>query len=239
MYSTEINGEVFSFGTSGLLYRSNKLMYDRGTETLWVQFYGTPAIGPLAGSGLELEVLPHALTTWREWLALHPDTTVLDIATGLYPTTTYQPEYDPTSPYYEYRTSPDPIFPVYERSTLLPDKELILGVNVQGLPKAYPLRLIQERGVVEDVIGQTAVVVLPTDDGQGARVYESGALSFSAVREQDGTLTVTDGAGRGWRIQEQALVLEDDPQQTLPRLEARVAYWFGWFQFHPTTTVYE
>ena len=31
---TKIDGQVFEFGTSGLLYRSNKSMYDRGTETL-------------------------------------------------------------------------------------------------------------------------------------------------------------------------------------------------------------
>ena len=35
MYSAEMNGEVMSFGTSGWLYQSNKLMYDRGTKTLW------------------------------------------------------------------------------------------------------------------------------------------------------------------------------------------------------------
>ncbi len=42
MYSTEINGVVTEFGTSGWLYRSNKLMYDRRTNTLWHQFLGEP-----------------------------------------------------------------------------------------------------------------------------------------------------------------------------------------------------
>jgi hypothetical protein len=52
-------------------------------------------------------------------------------------------------------------------------------------------------------------------------------------------LTVEDGPGRRWRAQEDALVLVDDPSRRLARLESRVSYWFGWFQFHPTTAVYE
>ena len=77
MYSTEIEGQVWEFGTSGLLFRSNKLMYDRGTKSLWHQFTGEPVVGALVGSGIELELLPIVLTTWGDWLAAHPDTTVL------------------------------------------------------------------------------------------------------------------------------------------------------------------
>lgn len=64
MYSTTVDGEVLSFGTSGMLYHSNKLMYDRGAKTLWHQFLGEPVVGPLADSGVKLELIPVALTTW-------------------------------------------------------------------------------------------------------------------------------------------------------------------------------
>ena len=64
--------EPFVFGTSGLLYRSNKLMYDQATHSLWHQFTGRPVVGPLTGSGIELEVLPVAITSWRDWRAQHP-----------------------------------------------------------------------------------------------------------------------------------------------------------------------
>ena len=65
MYSTEVNGQVLEFGTSGLLFRSNKLMYDRATLSLWHQFLGEPVVGSLANSGIKLEVLPVLLTTWE------------------------------------------------------------------------------------------------------------------------------------------------------------------------------
>ena len=51
MYSARVNGQPTTFGTSGLLFRSNKLMYDRATNTLWHQFTGEPVIGELAGMG--------------------------------------------------------------------------------------------------------------------------------------------------------------------------------------------
>src|SRR6516162_9739222 len=67
----------FTFGSSGLLYRSNKLMYDRLTDTLWNQFTGSPAVGPLVGSGIALTLLPVTLTTWTQWRLRHPGTQVL------------------------------------------------------------------------------------------------------------------------------------------------------------------
>ena len=228
-----------SFGTSGLLYRSNKLMYDRGTETLWVQFEGKPAVGSLADSGLELEVLPVTLTTWGDWVALHPETTVLDINTGIYPASSYLPEDDPVSAYFEYRVGAGPIFPTHGISDLLPQKSSVLGLNINGQPKAYPLTLVKEREIVNDAAGGREVVVISTDDGKGARGYERGGLTFSDPQIMHRVLTVEDGQGRRWRVQEDALVLVDDPSRRLARLESRVSYWFGWFQFHPTTAVYE
>ena len=56
-----IDGERVQFGTSGFLYQSNKLMFDRKTETLWHQFRGVPAVGPLVGTGAKLEILPMTL----------------------------------------------------------------------------------------------------------------------------------------------------------------------------------
>ena len=63
MYSTRLRGRVTTFGSSGLLYRSNKLMFDRATYTLWSQLLCEPVIGPLAGSGIKLEFFPVNLTT--------------------------------------------------------------------------------------------------------------------------------------------------------------------------------
>ena len=53
-YESIVDGQHIRFGTSGLLYRSNKVMFDQGTKSLWNTFEGVPVIGSLVGSGLQL-----------------------------------------------------------------------------------------------------------------------------------------------------------------------------------------
>ena len=88
-----MRGTTYTFGSSGLLFRSNKLMYDHQTNSLWHHLTGEPVVGPLASGGIRLRVLPVVITTWKEWRAEHPDTRVLDLKTG------YQRDYTPGRPY--------------------------------------------------------------------------------------------------------------------------------------------
>ena len=143
MYSAKINGEPTTFGTSGMLYRSNKVMYDRLTNSLWNHLTGEPVIGPLWDSGIKLDFYPVLLTTWEEWLQLHPDTTVLDRETGLYPADFYAPEEDPQAIYYSYFNSPETMFPVPDRDDRLETKDVVLGVQLNDSYKALLLRSIE------------------------------------------------------------------------------------------------
>ena len=52
LYETTRDGVEYSLGTSGFLFRSNKLMYDRDTQSLWNTLWGRPVIGPLVGQGI-------------------------------------------------------------------------------------------------------------------------------------------------------------------------------------------
>ena len=106
MYSAKIDGEATTFGTSGFLYRSNKIMYDRKTDTLWSSLTGVPVIGELARrDDLRLDYFPVSLTTWAEWLEERPHTKVLSNETGYYspsrdtkPSRTRAPSTTPTAP---------------------------------------------------------------------------------------------------------------------------------------------
>lgn len=82
LYRTIHQGVDYEFGTSGFLYRSNKLMYDHATKSLWSTFEGKPVVGPLVGQGIQLESLPIVTTTWGSWKARHPKTKVLSLETG-------------------------------------------------------------------------------------------------------------------------------------------------------------
>ncbi|MBX3374849.1 MAG: DUF3179 domain-containing protein [Phycisphaeraceae bacterium] len=66
------------FGTSGLVYNSNPLLYDRtdhrGDESLWIQWRGEAISGPQAGE--RLERLPALVLRWSDWLEMWPQTTL-------------------------------------------------------------------------------------------------------------------------------------------------------------------
>jgi hypothetical protein len=239
VYSTGIDGDRVEFGTSGMLYRSNKLMYDRKTNTLWNQFTGVPAAGSLVGTGIRLELLPVVTTTWGEWLEAHPDTMVLAQETGLYPGRFYRSEWDARSIYFNYRESPLTMFPIWRNSDDLAAKGQVLGLRVNGEVKAYPLEALRADKVVNDELGGQPLVVI-TVGRIGSRAYEREGYTFSLEEDADGEdIVLTDNDGQLWQIGEDALVRVDDPSVHLPRIPTHNAYWFGWYSFYPETEAYQ
>ena len=239
------NGEVYDFGSSGFLFRSNKLMYDRQTRTLWNQLTGEPVLGPLAGSGVRMDLLPVVLTTWQEWRTQHPDTMVVDIDTG------YRRPYELGAAYGDYFSSTETMFPVWQRDDLLATKDQIYALRIDEQPVAYPIEILVEEGVVNDTVGETnLVLVAPSDPvtawgttrngrpvgyivGSEVRAFNRGEFQFSPGPSAD---VVVDEQGNAWQVTEEALVGPDG--LTSPRINGHLAYWFGWFSFFPNTLVY-
>ena len=243
MYSARINGQPTTFGTSGLLYRSNKVMYDRQTYSLWNQLTGEPVIGPLWDSGLKLEFFPVVLTTWDEWLALHPDTTVLAQDTGVYPASFYVPEDNLRAIYYSYFNTPDTMFPVPDRDDRLETKDIVLGVGLNDSYKAYSSEALRMSRIVNDAVGGEEIVVLGSAVSEGARAYRRGDNTFRLAASDNGAqpgipLTIEDTDGGTWRVTEGFLVNSADETEMLERIPTHMSFWFGWFQFHPDTELY-
>ena len=236
LYDTTVEDTTFIFRTSGLLYRSNKLMYDDKTKTLWNQMTGKPVVGELVDSGIQLKVLPVTLTTWDEWLESHPDTLALDINTGYI--RNYAPEGTSGAAYIEYFGSPDTMFPVAQRSDKLETKELVFALNLNDVPKAYPLRILREEIISNDVLGELNLVLI-TDPASGAvRAYERGDRVFQSMSRDEGIKELLSQDGAKWEITEDALINKSQPSQRLSRLSGHMAFWFGWFAFYPETLVY-
>ena len=124
-FESVADGEHHKFGTSGMLYRSNKLMFDHGTKSLWNTFEGVPVVGPLVGSGLRLT--PHAVvtTTWGEWKARHPATTVLSLETG------HRRNYAEGAAYRAYFGTDALMFQVSRMDTRLPNKEEVVVMRLR------------------------------------------------------------------------------------------------------------
>lgn len=224
LYETDVAGRdaPFDFGSSGFLYRSNKLMFDRETNSLWNQFTGKPVVGELVGSDIELKVRPVAISSWKKWLARHPDTQVLSIDTG------FNRDYTPGKPYASYFNSPDLMFPARVDNTNLAAKDYVYALRLGDTEKAWSLNLFADDMVLNDVIGDRKIVLIGDPASRTVRAYESDGLNFTA-HETDGETLIADA--QEWRITEDALVSADEKR--LNRLPGHIAYWFAWQNFRP------
>ncbi|MBT8152482.1 DUF3179 domain-containing protein [Epibacterium ulvae] len=114
--------------TSGLLIRSNKVMYDVNSYSVFDTFLGTAVTGPLARKGVALTQAGVVTTTWGDWKKAHPNTTVLieDLALGR--------DFD----FRNGRDANGPIFPVGDVDPRLPVHEDVIGiVAASGKPIAF------------------------------------------------------------------------------------------------------
>jgi hypothetical protein len=230
---------TLTFGTSGLLYRSNKLMVDRDTGTLWSNITGRAVVGQLAepppdgGSVPELTPLPVTTTTWGEWRARHPETTVLALDESR--ARRWGFDYRPGA---ADRARQGVSFPVWQKSAALDPKAEVYTLRLGGVPKAYPLERLEEAGVVNDTVGGEALVLVSDPASGAVRAYRRGGLTFRW--SDDGSLALIDGEERPWSLTEEALVpAPDSGLMPLERLPGNNAFWFGWFGFYPDTEVYE
>lgn len=246
-----IDGELLDFGTSGRLYKSNLVMYDRQTNSLWPQVLGVAVQGPLLGT--ELVMIPMQLVAWDDWAAEHPDGKVLSTDTGArrpYGTNPYEGYDDPNS---------NPSFGVdpAEVDPRLPPKERVLGVRVGEDAVAFPYTQLQDRSlgwsVARETVGGEDVVVFwkagavsAVDAGLIEQSREVGAAG-SFRPEADGE-ELTFSAGPGGIVDEETgsrwdifgRAVEGPLQGTqLDRIVGVESFWFDWSGFFADTRIFE
>lgn len=222
LFDGRVAGRVapFRFGSSGLLFRSNKLMYDRATDSLWNQFTGRPVIGALVGSGVQLAPLALVTTDWQSWKTSHPDTTVLSLATGV------TRDYAPGVAYRAYFASPKVAFPAALGDQRHAAKDKVFGLRLPGGVKAYPLDRFTGGAVINDQVGLQNVVLIGDAAREEVRAYARDAQAFTAA----GPGAVQAG-GVIWQISETEL--RGPGGRSLARLPGHIAYWFAWAGYFP------
>lgn len=168
-----IEGKRYTFGVSGLLYKSDVLMYDHQTESLWSQLKMEAVTGPLTGARLNIK--PLVLTTWGKWREEHSETLVLSLDTG------FDKDYS-VDPYAEYARGATLMFPVGHRSDRFHPKERVLGVEVKGVFKAYPFSELPRAPtpLQDSVAGQTFSIKFD-EASQTAMVFDSTGNPYPSV----------------------------------------------------------
>lgn len=243
-YDRRLDDRVLDFGTSGLLYHSALVMYDRQTETLWSHFTGEGIIGELTGT--DLDAFPLATVAWSTWRDANPDGLVLGRDTGF--------ERD-------YGRNPYPGYDDVEGIPFLFEGEVdgrytaltrIVGIERDDAAVGIPLVDLEAAEVISGEIAGTPLVALwaagtssaldtadiasGTDVGAtGVFVPEADGTALTFTANGDGTFT-DEQTGSRWSILGEAV----DGDLAGTRLEPLVhvdTFWFAWSTFRSDTAV--
>ena len=156
--------------TSGLLSRSNKLMYDLSTHSAIDTFTGRALSGPLGEAGVVLDQVSVVAATWAQWKEAHPDTRILAQDGGIGRT---YPD-DPLGG----RDAFGPIFPVGDVDQRLLVQERVVGVvTPDGTPLAFQVAAAQEALAGGGSIEFEGVTVRLVDS---LRVFDAGGEELTS-----------------------------------------------------------
>lgn len=233
MFRAEAQGKKLHFQTVGVI-GANEVFKDRETGSRWQQSTLEAISGPLKGQHLQL--VPFLLTSWAEWRRLHPDTLVLKPLPG------YSERIPEENRMIRAGLSGRGAAPdgVLRKDDRLPPKTMVLGLDVKGANKAFPLAALREARVINDRLGGKPILVVHQSGSDTTTAFlalrNAKVLQFSPANRDATELTDNETHSRwdaygncisgplaGTHLD--ALILEPE-------------YWFAWSEFHPKTAIY-
>ena len=234
-WNREINGNITTFGVSGLLYNSNLIPYDRLTNSNWSQIRLDCVEGSLKGT--EIETFPLVETTWRTWKKMYPSTLIVSLRTG------YARDYG-NYPYGSYLDIDNALlFPVANKDDRLANKERVHAIVQSGDARVYLLSAFGNLVSViqEEFKGQHLVVVgNGFDDFVASYINDEGKdgipLSFTPVQDQY-PVVMKDQEGNNWDVFGRA-VSGARKGDRLKHTKSFMGYWFSFAAFYPNVTIY-
>jgi hypothetical protein len=230
VWKAEIDGRRLSFHLTGI-NNQNFLMQDEQTGSWWQQVTGEAISGPLRGRRLDL--IFHDEISFGLWKKEHPGGRVL------------RP--DDSAPWrelskdWEAETAKLPVVtPADPRAPLSP-REVIAGVRVGGVAKAYPLSALQRQSPVLDTLAGRPLVLVVGDDGRSVRAFErivdGRELQLFARPGGSPSRLVDAETGSEWSFTGEAV---NGPLagRKMAKVFVLLDYWFDWKAYNPETAVY-
>ena len=244
VFDRRLDGRLLDFGTTGLLRKSDLVMYDRQTESWWQQFTGRAIVGELDGAMLTQH--PAQIVAFAEFRTGHPDGQVLSRETG------HDRPYG-RNPYRGYDAIDNRPF-LFDDPTdpRLPAMERVLAISLGGVDRLYPFALFRDRPLIHDTVAGTPVIVMARHGTLSVLDREAIAVSrpiHSAnafdrrVAGRVLEFTLRDGeivdtaSGSRWNLLGQALAGPLAGSRLTP-LPGGVHFAFAWLAFNPDSEIY-
>ncbi|MDB4917909.1 MAG: hypothetical protein JWM95_5553 [Gemmatimonadetes bacterium] len=216
VFAPVIAGRTETFRLVGMDH-FNAMLEDQTTGSWWRQANGEAITGTLKGT--KLPELPMVQVTLRQWLAMYPNSLIMQGDPAF--TDEYAKDYA-----YERGWSRKKLTGTDTASWK--DKSWVVGIEVNGTSRAYDWNRLNRERIVNDTLGGAPVVVLLGPDSLSYFAFRrpSEATRF-ALR---GDSLVADG--RSYALSGQGAT------GTLQPLNASQEFWHSWRTFQPATGRY-
>ena len=219
------NGVVFELGVTGLLFNANLILFDRLSETNWLQIQGRGVKGLRIGQ--QLKEFSLIEMKWATWKLLFPNSEVLNVKTGF--NRPYQ-----AYPYGDYRTDTFSLFfpltiPIEDLDRPISYKDKALGVVVAADTLVFPLTVFPEEGleIVEQEIGGEPILVVGSQEHQVMAAYNATRADGSiATFQVENDLFLRDDRGTSYNLLGQSI--DGASNEFLMPVNAKTAFWFNW-----------
>ncbi len=223
VYARKLGGTTFNFQVSGRLWRNSLVMQDRESDTWWSQVTGRAIHG--RNRGAQLQKLESIQTTWAEWYAAHPDTTLLAKTEGV-----------TSSHYQKYFDNPERmgLFRAQWLAERMPGKTMVYGATIGP----HAVAVTEEglaTGLASAELGSTPVVVARGSDG-GVRAFVSRVEGTALALEADGE-SIVDQEGSTWDLDTGRCTAGTNQGARLETVAVTPVFWFAWSGFYPNTLV--
>jgi hypothetical protein len=233
VFRAQAKDKALYFENAGVV-GGNEVFKDRETGSRWQQSSLEAISGPLRGTHLSL--YPFLLTSWEEWRRLHPDTLVLKPLPGYADRIAVKNEQIRQGLSGEGAAPSD----VTYRDDRLKPKTMVLGLDVDGASRAFPLTALRTVKVVNEPLGGKPVVIVHQPDSDTTTAFVARArgktLTFAAANDKATELRDAETGSR-WTPYGECTGGELKGA-TLEPLILEPEYWFAWSEFHRATTIY-
>lgn len=244
IFDRRLDGKLLDFGTTGLLRKSDMVMYDRQTETWWQQIIGKGIIGELAG--VSLTQLPSSIISFEDFAKAYPDGKVVNRETG------HRRPYG-NNPYHGYDDiDQTPFLFSGEIDARLKPMERVIHISTSDQERLYPFSSLKDAGILNDQLGEQAIVLFSADGLLSVldqrSIGQSRAIqAVTAYKSKlDGKMLdfeIKDGeiidqqTQSKWNITGQAVAGELKGQQ-LELVQSGIHFAFAWLAFNPDVEIY-
>jgi hypothetical protein len=230
VWRAEIDGRRLRFHLTGI-NNQNFLMTDEETGSWWQQASGEAVFGPLKGRHLDL--VPYDEIGYAAWKREHPQGRVL------------RP--DDSAPWrrfskdWEVGTAQLPVVTPARKGDPLRPRDVVVGVRLLGMARAYPLEALQRQSPVEDSVGAVPILLVVDEDGRSVRGFErtlDGRELHLFAKPGTPLRLVDTETGSAWSFAGEAIA---GPLQgkKLPWVQTLKDYWFDWRTYNPETSIYK